>query len=366
MMAKSLFPGAPEKKASFPKFWRNPRPTVSGFRSNRLRSGWLALAFVLLFGFLTREGLRAQPAVVFLKNGDRISGTIISENTNQITLSNLWSKEIIIPLAEVSRREKVAIPLPAQTVPPVVAQAPGSKPGSNQVAKAVAAAAVAPGAKPAALKHWVADIQLGVDLGYSEKQHQNYTAHAKITYAKARFRHILDYDFAYGRAEGITSADRMDGSSKVDYDVTKRWYVYSLASGGYDKVRKIDYRFEIGPGIGYHLVKKTNFVLNLEAGADYQSQHLRDDTRPDLFFYRLAENSTWQLNKKLTWDEKFEYMPRVEKVEEYKVRFESNLRYGLGSNLSLVLTVLDLFESKPAAGVSQNDLQVRSSVGVKF
>ena len=61
---------------------------------------------MLLFALVSSEGLRAQPAVVFLKNGDRISGTIISENTNQITLSNLWSKEIIIPLAEVIERLK--------------------------------------------------------------------------------------------------------------------------------------------------------------------------------------------------------------------------------------------------------------------
>jgi putative salt-induced outer membrane protein len=320
-------------------------------------------------GASTVPRVHSQPSIVFLKNGDRISGTILSEDPNRITLSNLWSKEIVIPLSAISRREKMAPTPPSQaTAPqvPGVSGVAGSKPASNQVAKAVAAAAIAPGAKPAAAKHWAADIQLGMDLGYSEKQHQNYTAHAKVTYAKDRFRHILEYDFAYGRAEGVTSADRMDGSSKVDYDVTRLWYVYSLASAGYDEIRKIDYRFEIGPGVGYHLVKITNFVFNLEAGIDYQSQHLKDDTRPDLFFYRLAENSTWQLNKKLTLDEKFEYMPRVEKLEEYKLKFESNLRYGLGSNLSLVLTVLDLFESRPTAGVSQNDLQVRSSLGVKF
>jgi putative salt-induced outer membrane protein YdiY len=364
MMEKYLFLAARAKRRSFPRFLRSPRQTAFAFRSTSFQIQLVALVG-LAIGLLSISSLPAQPAIVFLKNGDRVTGTVLSEDTNRITLSNLWSKEIIIPLSAISRREKIAPAIPALTVPPGVVQAPGtaSAKGSNQLAKGVA---IAPGARPAAAKHWAGDIQLGTDLGYSEKQHQNYTAHAKITYAKDKFRHVLEYDFAYGRTEGVTSTDRMDGSSKIDYDYTPRWYVYSLGSAGYDRIRKIDYRMEVGPGIGYHLIKITNFVFNTEAGIDYQSQHLKDDTRPDLFFYRLAENSTWQLNKKLTLDEKFEYMPRVEKLEEYKLRFESNLRYGLGSNLSLVLTVLDLFESRPAAGVSQNDLQVRSSLGVKF
>lgn len=223
-----------------------------------------------------------------------------------------------------------------------------------------------PGAKPAALKNWAIDIQLGMDLGLSERKRQNYSGHAKVTYGKERFRHVLDYDFAYGRTEGITSANRMDGASKMDYDLTSRWYVYSLATIGYDRIRKIDYRFEVGPGLGYHLVKLTNFVFNLESGIDYQSQHLKDDTRPDLFFFRLAENATWQVTRRLSWDEKFEYLPRVEKPSEYKLRLESNARYLFASNFSFVLTVLDLFESRPAMGVSKNDLQIRSALGVKF
>ncbi|MDB6033988.1 MAG: hypothetical protein JWM16_4326, partial [Verrucomicrobiales bacterium] len=259
--------------------------------------------------------------------------------------------------------------IPATNAPATASQAaPTAGKGTNQLTPTAAAlaAASAPGSKPAALKHWAIDVLLGLDFGLSERKHQNYTGHAKVTYGKDRFRHVLEYDFAYGRTEGITSANRMDGSSKVDYDLTGRWYVYSLATIGYDRIRKIDRRFEIGPGVGYHLFKRTNFVFNLEAGVDYQSQHLSDDTRPDLFFYRLAENTTWQVTRRLSWDEKFEYLTRVEKFSEYKLRFESNVRYTFASNFSFVLTVLDLFESRPASGVAQNDLQVRSSIGIKF
>jgi putative salt-induced outer membrane protein YdiY len=335
----------------------------SNYRSQLI----LLLSFYFVLACASR--LQAQPAILFLKNGDRISGVITSEDTNSVVLTNGWSKALTIPLAEISRREKPLASVPSTNAPAVAAQAqPAAGKGTNQMsaAEAAVAAAKAPGAKPVAPKHWAVDVLLGLDFGLSERKHQNYTGHSKVTYGKDRFRHVLDYDFAYGRTEGITSANRMDGASKADYDLTPKWYVYSLATLGYDQIRKIDYRFEIGPGIGYHLFKRTNFVFNLEGGVDYQSQHLKDDTRPDLFFYRLAENATWQLTPRLSWDEKFEYLTRVEKLNEYKLRLESNVRYALVSNFSLVLTVLDLFESRPPTGVSKNDLQVRSAVSVKF
>lgn len=346
---------------------RKHQQMISALSNSKVCS-WVLGIFSLFFWLACAPCSYAQPAILHLKNGDRISGVITSETTNRIVLTNLWSKEITIPLSEISRREKPLVVTASTNITTNAVAQTKSPAKTNEVSAtaAIIAAASAPGAKPPEQKHWVTDIQLGVDLGFSEKNRQNYSGHVKLTYGKDRLRHILDYDFAYGRSEDITSANRMDASSKLDYDLTGRWYVYSLMNGGYDEIRNINYRFEVGPGVGYHLVKRTNYILNLEAGADYQAQQLKDGTRPNLFFYRLAENFAWKITPRLSWDEKFEYLPRVEKPNEYKLRFESNARYALNSNMYLVLTVLDLFESRPASGVTKNDLQVRSSVGIKF
>ena len=52
--------------------------------------------------------------------------------------------------------------------------------------------------------------------------------------------------------------------------------------------------------------------------------------------------------------------------EDVHTDFETNFRYWLRSNLSLNLTVLDVYDTQPAPNVTRNDLQLRSSVGVKF
>jgi uncharacterized protein DUF481 len=56
----------------------------------------------------------------------------------------------------------------------------------------------------------------------------------------------------------------------------------------------------------------------------------------------------------------------VENVNQYRARFEINLKYLLLQNLSLNLTVIDQDDSDQAKGVDKNDLQIRSSLGLKF
>jgi hypothetical protein len=160
----------------------------------------------------------------------------------------------------------------------------------------------------------------------------------------------------------------MAGSDKTDFDIGKhKIFVYNLAGVGYDEVRKIDLQYEEGPGIGYHLFTLTNLVMNLESGVNYQAQY-RSDGNPDVkkFYFRLAEDLTWKLNKRLTFIEKVEFFPQVEDLQQYRLRFESTLSYGFWQNLSLNLSVLDLYDTKPASGVPPNDLQIRSSLGITF
>ena len=165
----------------------------------------------------------------------------------------------------------------------------------------------------------------------------------------------------------------MEGSDKIDFDVGKKFFVYNLGAAGYDEIRKIDLRYELGPGVGYHLLALTNFVMNVEGGANYQAQ---DRTAPakDVknFYFRFAEDFTWRLPFQLktlpnvTFTEKLEFFPRAEEPSEYRARFESKLSFPLLKNVTFNFSVIDLYDTQPASSVSKNELQVRSSVGLTF
>jgi uncharacterized protein DUF481 len=359
-------------------------PNLDGSRRPALGALLLLLAFTL-------GELQAETIILHLKNGDRIAGTIVSEDTNRVLITTAWIKELAVPAAQIERREAVPAAAaaqktnaPASPATAVAEQKPTPPPQpalTNLVPSAAAGTPVAvmpvlqPKPKTPRPKHWKGEVKVGADFLFGAKEQQIYYGRFKLVYEhpydshpKEFFRNIFDYGVDYGRTDGIMSANRMDGSDKTDFDIGKRKiYEYNLAGVGYDQIRKIDLHYEEGPGTGYHLFTLTNFIMNVEGGFNYQVQHRSSTNRAvEKFYYRLAEDISWKLSKRFTFTEKLEFFPQVEEVQEFRARFESTLSYGFWQNLALNLSLLDMYDTQPAKTVPKNDLQIRSSLGITF
>jgi putative salt-induced outer membrane protein len=203
-------------------------------------------------------------------------------------------------------------------------------------------------------------------MRYADKDSQEFLTILKSTYGKAPFRHIFDVSLKYGEVEGVVSANSLGASEKTEYQLTPRAYLFNLIGGGYDEIRRIDAQYEIGPGIGFELLKKTNFVWKTETGFNFQRQHRDDNTTLDQYTVRIAEIFAWRVWQTLTADLKLEFFPNVQDFGEYRFRLESTLRYPVSKRLSLNLDVIDLYDSQPVNNVKPNDLQIRSTIGVNF
>jgi putative salt-induced outer membrane protein YdiY len=338
------------------------------FRRLDLRVSHFAFALLALVA-LCGGTSRAQQVILHLKNGDRLMGTILREDTNQVVITTSWTKELIVPVAEIDRRETTPISGTVQGGAPtlVATNIPGRVgPGAGMPVTSV------PSLPLSKSKPWKVEAKIGADFLEGAKDQELYYGRFKLTYQrpyadhpKEYFRNILDYGVDYGRTEGVVSANRMQVADKTDFDIGKKYYLYNLLGVGYDEIRKIDLQYEIGPGLGYHLLTPSNFVANVEAGIDYQVQYRSDQTTTKDLFPRLAEDVTWKINHRLTFSEKVEIFPPAA-TTEYRARIESNLSYAFWQNLSLNLSVLDLYDSEPAQTVPNNDLQIRSSLGITF
>ncbi len=372
-------------------------------QNHLLRSAYLlSQRCLILIGFvvLVSDGFCASITLV-LNNGDRITGEVVREDEKAVVLNTRWAKELTIPLSDITRREVIAAPVARKDLsvstaektspaePTAVAKespvAPPAKPAKGDV-KAAPAPLTAKSKPPAASpKEWKGKVDIGTDLAFSEKNRQLYYGKAKITYSPStppgelkniasRFRTSFDVAATFGRTDGVTSANRVEGFTKTDFDLSKRVFVYNLLGAGYDEIRRINYQYELGPGVGYRLITRSNFVMNTEIGMNYQVQNLKkpvgrnrfEDDNLERFSVRLAEEATWTLSKRLTLEEKIELYPSVDDFEGFRMRFEASLRYLLWSNISLSLSAVNIYDNQPAKNVSKNDLQIRSLIGINF
>ena len=310
-----------------------------------------------------------------LRNGDRISGRLVSENTKAITVKLPWNSNVTIPANQILRREttpgaagpndKTTTPATTPKETPVASGKPATSTPPAQSAAAPAPPSSAPAkTKPPAVFH--GEAQFGMEAGFNNKSFQVYSGRFNATYAKNKFHHALDYTVSYGRSDGQITVDRMDGSWRVDYDLAKKFFAYLSTGAGYDRLRKVDLYYQIGPGFGYKLINRTNLIMNVTGGGSYQDYFYRGNLRRNDMFLSLGEELTWTLFSKLTLVDKIEFNPNSGHFAEYRLRWENSLRYPMTKRIFLSLTALDLYDTTPAPGVNNNDLQIRSTIGFKF
>ena len=334
---------------------------------NRPLGAWLWLGVSLAMLLASNGNAPAETVILHLKNGDRIGGEIVSEDTNRVVISTSWAKDLTVPAHEITRREsaiKIISSSPSATNPPTTL----ALTRTNTVIEP----------KP---KNWKIEARAGADFLSGPKNQQIYYGRLKHSYTRPyasnpnhSFRNVLDYSVDYGLTQpadssgnkSILSANRMSASDKTDFDFGKGgWYVYDLAGVGYDEVRKINFQYEIGPGFGYHLITRPSLLLNVELGAVYQEQYRSDNTTSKNPYFRIGEDSTWKINGSLSFRERVEFLPRADSTD-FRARAESTLSYALWRNVSVNLSLLDLYDTKPPLSVAKNDLRINTSVGVTF
>jgi putative salt-induced outer membrane protein YdiY len=311
-----------------------------------------------------------------LKNGDRVAGEVISEDTERIVLTTEWNAAIFVPLSEVLQREIVVPVEPHETSaidgPPPDTAATSTKPIPQS-------SSTPPQDKADHKKKkflggdWKWDLRLGFTLAEGARTRQVYYGSISTTFARPYrsdprkfFRNKTEYRLDYGETDGDVSANQMVFANKTDIDVGTRSYIYNIVGVGYDRVRLINLDFEVGPGAGYRLVNTRKVALNFESGLNFQRQDREQSPHRDLLQLRLAQQLTWEIIPKVKLDQKLQGFPSLNDTSEYQIRAEVNLAVGVISQLSINFTVINLYDAQPATGVPNNELQFRSAVGVQF
>lgn len=327
-------------------------------QSHRALGG--AAGVVFLFQITTGW---ADPVILHFKNGDRMAGTIISENATNAVISNAWAGSLSVPLDQVVRREPLA-----EATNNLAASAAVATPSPVAVAKAPPRPV-----KLAPTRTLRTNIKLGMDLIYGERRQQNYYGQLSLAYTRpyesnpARaFHNTLDYRADYVRTDGVQSANRMFGSDKLDFDIGRHTFAYNYLAAGYDDVRKIEFQCEIGPGLGYHLIKVANFAANVEGGLSYQSQERVGVPRIEATYARVGQDILWKFDPRMTLTQRSTLLTRVDNPDEMQLRLEANVGYVLVKGVSLNLTALELYDTRPVPGISRNEFQLRSSLGLAF
>lgn len=278
----AALPAVPSAKPAAPR----PARQAPGAdrRSVRLLDPALALTCWLL------PVAASTAATLVMDNGDRLSGKVVRIEGGQLTFETEYAGTLIIDWGRVASLDEdatVAVLLNDATVEDgSIAGSPeggltvrNAQGESRQVAAdEIAAVNPEPWRIGRGVK-WTGLLNLAIkaDRGTPDKDEIDFdlvTAWRR-QYDRFEFRGDLEYD----TTDGTESKNNWDLLGKYEYFVSDRLYYAANASAEYDRFKGINYRYRLGPAIGYQFYEGEDLNLKAETGLYYTTSDIDPNGR---------------------------------------------------------------------------------------
>ena len=289
---------------------------------------WLRLALSLVW-----LAAAAGAETYELKNGDKISGEVVSLDDERIVLEHSVFGQVEIPLTE-------------------VAPAKGPRPGLFGTPL---------------LAGWTRTFMLGVNGERGESETADVLAALDLDYKDDSLRWKVDGRYTFSSAETETT------KHNALFEVTRarsfedsRWFWLANGRWDWDEFRSWDHRLTLIAGLGYELVQHENFTLRLAAGPAITREFGGTDSW--LYEAMVGAEAEWKLAENHTIEVSNRFFQAVNEDSPYRNLTDAKWKWQLSDDpgLSLNLGIENEYESDPVPGVEPNDLKYFTSLGIDF
>lgn len=169
---------------------------------------------------------------------------------------------------------------------------------------------------------------------------------------------------SYADTNDDITTEQAGGYTFYNYDLKNaRTYFGARLDYLHDPIADLEYRFTLGPHLGYRLIDGCNTKLRIETGpgAIIESQ---EGAREKVASIRVGEYLEHQFTPSLKLFQSFEYSGSPDESENYQLVNRGGFETQFGENWAWQNSIVHHFDNQPAAGLEQEDLSVKS--GFKF
>lgn len=162
------------------------------------------------------------------------------------------------------------------------------------------------------------------------------------------------------------TAEAIRGGISYGHDVSPRLFFNVFNDYEYDRFQNLDLRFVIGGGAGYHAWKSDRGSLDLVAGAAYNRSSFSTP------FVRNSAELYWgdtfalKLNSATSLVQSYRMFNDLTHTGTYRVNFDIGLSTRLLKWLSWNVSLSDRYLSDPAPGRQTNDFFYTTGLGITF
>lgn len=166
---------------------------------------------------------------------------------------------------------------------------------------------------------------------------------------------LVGADLVYSENGGVASTNTFRIFGQYNRLHTERFYSSLNLSYLTDNVAALDYRIDLGVGLGYYLIKNDHTTLTFESGLGYAWED-QGGTSRDFLTLRFAERFEHQLSRRSKIWQSAVFSPEAEDFSDYLLTAEVGIDTLLSQEWALRTSVRYQYDSTPASGQQSDDV----------
>jgi putative salt-induced outer membrane protein len=340
------------------------------------------------FVFICFVALLAVADQVSLKNGDRLSGTLVKSDGKTLVLHTDYAGDVTLKW-EAVRGIEAGEPLHVELQDGRKAVGTvSSSDGKIAISSSSAGTVEAPVGSiktlrneaeekayektlnPGILQEW----KTGLNVGFALTRGNSETKNLSVGFLAARqtlddkLSAYANSVYASNDAAGAvpsTTANTSGGGLRYAHDLKDGVFGFAAADFFADELQSLNLRSVFGGGGGYHAIKNDNTTLDLLAGLNYTHESYTGLTR-NFAALTLGEELTHKLGKSTVLNESLALFPNLNDLGEYRGTFNFGTVTKMNRWLGWQNSFSDVYVTNPPLGKKQNDIILTTGLSVTF
>jgi putative salt-induced outer membrane protein len=345
------------------------------------------LTFLVAFfsGLIPCHALADQ---VSLKNGDRLSGTIIKSDGKTLVLHTDYAGDLTVKwdaVQAIQSAEELHVELQdgKTAVGPVTTsdnklqittKSSGTVEASTTTVKSLRNSAEETAYEkslhPGLLQAWSTGLNVGFALTGGNSQTKNFSLAFTGTRQTSNDKLGLYSNAVYATnhapgATPSTTANTIGGGLRYDHDVSKKIFGFVTTDFFSDALQGLNLRSVFGGGAGYHVIKNDNTTLDLLGGLDYTHESYTILSR-NFAALILGEELMHKLGKTTVLKQQLSFFPDLSHTGEFRGTFDLGTVTKINKWLGWQNSYSDVYVTNPPIGKKQNDIILTTGLNISF
>jgi putative salt-induced outer membrane protein len=305
-----------------------------------------------IIGLCNLFSFSARADEVYLKNGDRLTGTIKQEDKDAITIQTESMGLVRIEMPAVI---KVAAAKEAVRDDKSPSDKKTSEPDADDQKN------------PAV---WKREVSVGFNRTTGNTREDDF---AGRFFASRTDKHVDEWtlkgDLFYSSQKRKMDRQKWYLMARYAYSFgsNKKWYNFYRLETDHDRFADIDYRFVPAGGFGYWFFDTDKTKLMAEVGAGIERTHFKSNTKYTSDWVLIPR--AW-LEKKIfeniTVSHGISYYPAFEDFNCYRLRSETSLDIKMNNHIKIRFSIFDDYNSNPPKDTKKNDMRAITSLVCSF